>query len=90
MCEITNLGAENIHCKPIETADDRLLDVEAEVVKSPHGGQQNARPSRAEHVDVHCLPFPHPHLNLNTIAKISESRSVRTRIFTDTRIGKNT
>ena len=64
MCGMTNLGAENIHGEPIEAADDRLLDVEAEAVEGPHGGQQDARPARAEHVDVHCLPFPHPHLNL--------------------------
>jgi hypothetical protein len=74
--ENTNLGAEDIHRKPIEAADDRLFNVEAEAVKGSHGGQQDARPSSAEHVDVHRLTFPHPHLNLNTATNISEFHSV--------------
>lgn len=63
--ENANLGAENIHCKPIETADDRLLDPEAKAVESPQCGHQNAGPACAEHVDIDCMTFPHPNFDLN-------------------------
>jgi hypothetical protein len=60
----TDLSSEDVHCKPIEAADDCLLDVETQAVQSCHCGQQDAWPTRAEHVDIDCMPFPHPDLNL--------------------------
>jgi hypothetical protein len=74
----TNLDAKDIHREPTEAADDRLLDVEAKAFKHPNGGQQDTRPSRAEHVDVQCLPFHHPHLYLNINTKRAELHSVST------------
>uniref|UniRef100_A0A0A9F3Q5 Uncharacterized protein n=1 Tax=Arundo donax TaxID=35708 RepID=A0A0A9F3Q5_ARUDO len=59
------LSSENIHCKPVETADDCLLDAEAKAVKGSHCGQQDAWPTCAEHVDIDCMPFSHPDFNLN-------------------------
>lgn len=33
-----NLSSEHIQGKSIETADYSLLDIQAEVIQSPHGG----------------------------------------------------
>jgi len=60
----TNLSSEDIHCKPIEAADDCLLNVETQAIQGCHCGQQDAWPTRTEHVDIDCMPLPHPDFNL--------------------------
>jgi hypothetical protein len=67
MCAIVfvhYLGLEDVQGKPIEATDDSLLDIEAEAFDRSHGREQETGPASAQHVDVHCPAFPHPHLNL--------------------------
>lgn len=79
--KVIQLGAyfcsENIKSKPIETADNCLLDVESEGIQCPQCWEQQSGPSGTEHVDVDCLAFRHPNFHLNVkrmIIMISSSK----------------
>lgn len=51
------LSFKYIQSKPIEAADDGLLNIQPKVVQSPHSGEQEARSAATEHVDVDSPPF---------------------------------
>lgn len=58
------LSSEHIQSKPIETANYSLLDVQTQVVQSPHSGKQETWSAGTKHVYVDSSPFPYPYLHL--------------------------
>lgn len=58
------LSSEDIQSKPIETTNHSLLDVQSQVVQSPHSGKQETWSPGTKHVDIDSSPFPYPNLHL--------------------------
>lgn len=58
------LSSEYIQCKPIEAADDSLLDVQSKVVQSPHCGEQETWSAGTKHMNVYSPSFSYPYLHL--------------------------
>jgi hypothetical protein len=58
------LSLEDVQGKPIEAADNGLLNVKTKAFNGPHSRQQKTRPASTEHVDVDDPAFPDPNLNL--------------------------
>jgi hypothetical protein len=58
------LSSEDIQSKSIETTNHSLLDVQSQVVQSPHRGKQETWSAGTKHVDIDSSPFPYLNLHL--------------------------
>lgn len=76
-CTVAYLCSKNIQGKPIEAADNRLLNIQPEVVHGPQSRQQKPWFAATEHVDVYSSPFSQPDLNLSIVLhRASDSKSL--------------